>query len=277
MVWPKSPVCFGSPPGVATSNRPPRPNIELKTKRSSVMPAAPKRPCRMSLPKMRGSLRLSSKSRTRLSTGAGVALTTLATGSSTTWFARRTPRLNCSLGSSIGSDASRGAPAHALRSAASPAALGPATQRSARRIVDCFLSNFRATRELPRQVRQRTCSGDDQLRFREIRPSPKSTLAEPLAGDYHPFATPPPLSRSRATLLGWDLRCVAKSAGWNSTAAESVVTSASAISLPMLDVPGWWENHRLPKAVAVVQALKKTARVRLDCKKLVSPALHAMT
>ena len=62
----------------------------------------------------------------------------------------------------------------------------------------------------------------------------------------------------------WDLLCVAKRAGWNSTAAESVVTSASAISLPMLDVPGWCENQRLPKAVAVVQALKKTARVRLD-------------
>ncbi len=56
-----------------------------------------------------------------------------------------------------------------------------------------------------------------------------------------------------------------------------VVISDSAISLPMLDVPGWCENHRLPKAVAVVQALKKTARVRLDCKKFVSPARHAMT
>ena len=41
--------------------------------------------------------------------------------------------------------------------------------------------------------------------------------------------------------------------------------------------PGWCENHRLPKAVAVVQALKKTARVRLDCRKLCSPARHAMT
>ncbi len=69
---------------------------------------------------------------------------------------------------------------------------------------------------------------------------------------------------------------VAKSAGWNRMAAERVVTSESAISLPMLDVPGWWENHKEPKAVAVVQALKKTARVRLDCKKLCSPALHAM-
>ena len=70
---------------------------------------------------------------------------------------------------------------------------------------------------------------------------------------------------------------MAKRAGWNSTAAESVVTSDSAISLPMLDVPGWCENHKLPKAVAVAQALKKTARVKLDCKKLCSPARHAMT
>ena len=69
--------------------------------------------------------------------------------------------------------------------------------------------------------------------------------------------------------------CVAKRAGWNSTAAERVVTSDRAISLPMLEVPGWWENHRLPKAVAVVQALKNTARVRLDCKKLCSPARQA--
>ena len=59
-------------PAVATSNRPPRPKVELKTKRSSVMAAAPKRPCRMSLPKMRGSWGLSSKSRKRLS-GAGAA------------------------------------------------------------------------------------------------------------------------------------------------------------------------------------------------------------
>ena len=31
------------------------------------------------------------------------------------------------------------------------------------------------------------------------------------------------------------------------------------------------------KAVAVVQALKNTARVKLDCKKLCSPARHAIT
>ena len=55
-------------------------------------------------------------------------------------------------------------------------------------------------------------------------------------------------------------------AGWNNTAAAMVQTSESAISLPMLDVPGWLERHRLPKAVAVVMALKTTARVRLDCR-----------
>jgi hypothetical protein len=44
----------------------------------------------------------------------------------------------------------------------------------------------------------------------------------------------------------------------------------------MLDVPGWCENHRLPKAMAVVQALKRMARVRLDCRKFVSPERQAM-
>ena len=32
----------------------------------------------------------------------------------------------------------------------------------------------------------------------------------------------------------------------------------------MLAVPGWLDSHRLPKAVPVVSALKKIARVRLD-------------
>jgi hypothetical protein len=44
-----------------------------------------------------------------------------------------------------------------------------------------------------------------------------------------------------------------------------VQTSDKASSLPMLEVPGWLENHRLPKAVAVVSALKNTARVSGDC------------
>src|SRR5437762_14223438 len=67
------------------------------------------------------------------------------------------------------------------------------------------------------------------------------------------------------------------STGWNSTAAASVHTSDSARSLPMLEVPGWLENQRLPNAVAVVSALKITARVRLDCKRLVCPSRHAIT
>src|SRR5262245_59322073 len=76
---------------------------------------------------------------------------------------------------------------------------------------------------------------------------------------------------------GRDRAClwVAISAGWKMMAAVSVVRSESAISLPMLDVPGWWESHRLPKAMPVVQALKKIARVRLDCRKLVSPERQA--
>jgi len=32
----------------------------------------------------------------------------------------------------------------------------------------------------------------------------------------------------------------------------------------MLEVPGWLDSHKLAKAVAVVIALKKTARVSLD-------------
>src|SRR5882762_6837433 len=65
-------------------------------------------------------------------------------------------------------------------------------------------------------------------------------------------------------------------AGWNRTAAASVQTSAKAISLPMLEMPGWSESQRLPNAVAVVSALKNTARVRVDCSRLVRPARQAM-
>jgi len=56
-------------------------------------------------------------------------------------------------------------------------------------------------------------------------------------------------------------------AGWNSTADTSVQASDKASSLPMLDVPGWCESHRLPNAVAVRSALKKTARVSADAGK----------
>ena len=66
-------------------------------------------------------------------------------------------------------------------------------------------------------------------------------------------------------------------AGWNKIAAAKVQTSDKASSFPMLDVPGCFESQRLPKAVAVVIALKKTARVRLDCKRFVVPARHAIT
>jgi len=64
--------------------------------------------------------------------------------------------------------------------------------------------------------------------------------------------------------------------GWNPTAASIVQASVKVSNLPMLDVPGWLDSHRLPKAVAVVAALKMTARVRLDCSRLVWPARHAM-
>ena len=66
-------------------------------------------------------------------------------------------------------------------------------------------------------------------------------------------------------------------AGWNKIAAANVHVSDRASSLPMLDVPGWFESQRLPKAVAVVMALKNTARVRLDCRRFAVPARHAMT
>jgi hypothetical protein len=66
-------------------------------------------------------------------------------------------------------------------------------------------------------------------------------------------------------------------AGWNKIAAANVQTSDKASSFPMLDVPGCLDSQRLPKAVAVVMALKNTARVRLDCKRFVVPERHAIT
>ena len=65
--------------------------------------------------------------------------------------------------------------------------------------------------------------------------------------------------------------------GWKRTAAASVVASESAKSSPMLDVPGWLEKNRLPKATAVVMALNITARVNGEARRLVSPARHAST
>jgi hypothetical protein len=58
-------------------------------------------------------------------------------------------------------------------------------------------------------------------------------------------------------------------AGWNSAADARVHSKDSARSFPMLDIPGWLESQRLPNAVAVINALKNTARVKLDCKKSV--------
>jgi hypothetical protein len=66
-------------------------------------------------------------------------------------------------------------------------------------------------------------------------------------------------------------------AGWNNAADASVHASDSANSLPMLEMPGCAENQRLPKAVAVIKALKNTARVKLDWRKLYSPRRQATT
>ena len=59
--------------------------------------------------------------------------------------------------------------------------------------------------------------------------------------------------------------------GWNSTAATIVHSSDSAISLPMLDMPGYFDAHMLPNATAVVMALNTTARVSVDCSR---PVFH---
>jgi hypothetical protein len=65
-------------------------------------------------------------------------------------------------------------------------------------------------------------------------------------------------------------------AGWNSTAAAIVQTSANAINLPMLEVAGSLDSHKLPKALAVAIALKITARVKVDCTRAVFPLRQAM-
>ena len=63
----------------------------------------------------------------------------------------------------------------------------------------------------------------------------------------------------------WAERAVqASSPAGLTIAAANMQTSDKASNLPMLEVPGWFESHRLPNAVAVVIALKTTARVRLD-------------
>jgi hypothetical protein len=45
----------------------------------------------------------------------------------------------------------------------------------------------------------------------------------------------------------------------------------------MLAVPGWLEKDRLPNAVAVMRALKSTARVKGDCRKSDCPDRQATT
>ncbi len=45
----------------------------------------------------------------------------------------------------------------------------------------------------------------------------------------------------------------------------------------MLAVPGWLESTREPKAVPVVSAEKKIARVRLEASMSTTPARQAMT
>ena len=55
-----------------------------------------------------------------------------------------------------------------------------------------------------------------------------------------------------------------------------VHASASAIILPMLDMPGQLDTHMLPNATALVIALNTTARVSDDSNKPVWPARQAM-
>src|SRR5260370_1006248 len=64
----------------------------------------------------------------------------------------------------------------------------------------------------------------------------------------------------RMNLFGFGSRGGPISTGWKSTTAAMAGTSASAINLPMLEVPGWLDSHKLPNAVAVVSALDITAR-----------------
>ncbi len=45
----------------------------------------------------------------------------------------------------------------------------------------------------------------------------------------------------------------------------------------MLAVPGWLEAQRLPKPVAVVRALKKTARARLEVSRCYPPERQDIT
>ena len=61
------------------------------------------------------------------------------------------------------------------------------------------------------------------------------------------------------------------------TLAGLAAVLAGVLFLLALAVPGWLDSHRLPKAVAVVRALKMMARVRLDCRMLRAPDRQAIT
>src|SRR5258708_1145818 len=108
---------------------------------------------------------------------------------------------------------------------------------------------------------------------RQSRPAPARAQAQTPAGAPEDLGRDQPPSSAPASQVsrGGPMRT-----GWNSTAAGSVQSNDRARSLPMLDVPGWLDSHRLPKAVAVVMALKMTARVRLDWRSPVWPSRQAM-
>src|SRR6266496_3322961 len=169
----------------------------------------------------------------------------------------------------MGSAASRGAPAHALTSSADAHAAAHLLHSRARRI--CFF------------LAPMTCFGTAQ------KPSPgvhiplarrvnpiRTTLTAALRDDCCFFAAVSHFAEAR--LLHPARRfccCVAIRAGWKMTAAARVVSSDRAIAFGSL----WFSHHpgtsSMGKLMALVQALKRMARVRLDCRKFVSPERHA--
>jgi hypothetical protein len=66
------------------------------------------------------------------------------------------------------------------------------------------------------------------------------------------------------------------STGWNNTATASVHYEREREQLAHARRAWMVESHTLPNAVAVVAALKITARVRLDCKSPVCPPRQAV-
>jgi len=55
------------------------------------------------------------------------------------------------------------------------------------------------------------------------------------------------------------------------------VTRESANNFPMLEVPGWLENHKLPNAVAVVMALNMTSEASRLISTVMAGTAHADT